>query len=148
MKKFRFKLDTLLSVREREVECSSQRLAQANERLLSEVAKQKELEKEQGAIEDSLRFTADQKIQAREVVENLQYIDLLKKKICMKQEQVNYREKIVRQAAEKATEALQERKAIEKLKEKRYGQWKKRQVDLENADLDELATERYHKDQK
>lgn len=144
MKKFRFKLATLLKVREEE-EKEAQRAL---------MAVQKELDEIQNAIQQLVeerrgvggKHPGKSSYYADEMTLYFGYLEQLAQKIAALQDEAMRVENVVEQKKALLREAVKERKVLEKLKERQLEEWKEELRKVEGRFLDEMAVLRH--DQK
>ena len=145
MKKFQFKLESVLKIRkqaEQEALIDLQEAESQLKKILDHIAS---LEKEILETETSLRSQARQALSAQEIAYHSSYIQLTRVKIEKMQDNMLRAKNNVEEKRQIAVKAMQERKMIEKLKEKRYSQWEKEIVEKERSQLDEIGTMRHSK---
>ena len=148
MKRFQFKFDTLLRVREEKENVAQQKLSSEQQVLQGHLEDKSKLENEGKTVEEDMRFAKESRIDAKAFVDNLNYMEALRSQIAQKQDDVMRQQNVVEEKRTQVKSAMQERKVIENLKEKKYGQWKREVEAAENAFLDEQATQRYYKDKQ
>ena len=148
MKRFQFKFDTLLRVREEKENAAQQKLSFERQALQEHLDDKGRLENEGKDVEDNMRFAKESRIDAAAFVNNLHYMEALRGKIAQKEDDVMRQQNVVEEKRGEAAAAMRERKVIENLKEKKYGQWKREAAAAESAFLDEQATQRYYKDKQ
>jgi flagellar FliJ protein len=105
----------------------------------------KSLDKERLSVEQELTDTQRKSHVATRLVEHLQYLDLLKKKIAYSQDDVIKLQNKIASKRQKLFEAKKNKEVLEKLKEKHYSDWKNHIDKIESQFLDELATIRFHR---
>lgn len=143
MKKFRFRLETLLKFRKMEEEQAQIKMAEANTRLY----KEQELLSQ---LQHKLLFSLDllnQEQTGSPTIETLKtfsyYIDKIKSDIVSQHQQVANAE-IYRQECLTALEAaIKQRKLVDNLREKRLEQYNAELLQEEQKILDELGTQAF-----
>jgi len=148
MKKFHFKLDALLRVRKERENVARQDLSVARQDLQEHLEYMGKLENEGQAVEDAMRFNKNAKIDAADLAIHRQYMEVLKVRISHQQDKVMESKNVVEGKRQVVTQAMQERKVIEKLKEKQYAKWRSEVESAEKAFFDEQGTMRYFKDKR
>jgi flagellar FliJ protein len=143
MKKFKFKLDTVLKVKLR---IEAERKQQLQQTELARDAALRQLENRRAELEETIR---QYEVNTRRKFDRIlahyynQYTIWLGGKIKEARIQLDYCENEVAQARQRLLEAAKERKTLEKLKEKAYRQYKTAELREEIIFLDELGTERF-----
>lgn len=145
MKKFLFRLETVLKVRkakegrmERELSFSLQKLSQWLE-------KEAMAEKQIASLMDALRKKREEKDRSLEetyqqILEHLSdNLKQVKSTIVAQQTQIRMQE-------ERLKQAVQERKIVEKIKEKHYASWRVQAEQSDGALIDELALNQHRFD--
>lgn len=143
MKKFRFRLETLLKFRKMEEEQAQIKMTEANIRLY----KEKELLNQ---FQDRLVSTLDllSKEQSGSLtVEILKtfsyYIDKIKRDIILQREQVAKAEDYRQECLTQLEDAMKQRKLVDNLREKRLDQYNIELLQEEQKVLDELGTQAF-----
>lgn len=145
MKAFRFKLETLLSVKKREEEQAQMLVLQAEQEVRLLEKELHSLKQEMESTEQQFR-REQQGLFSATLLHDLQtYLYSLQGKIAAQEDKIFRANNILHQKRQKLSLAMKERKSIEKLKEKQYGDWQKEIARQEAEFLDELGTIR-HKD--
>lgn len=142
MKKFNFRLEKVLEVREIEEEKAQNRLLQAREKV-------QKIKKELNELED-IQYDLYQYLREKEGLtlnENLQYREYIKNNrqqiIASENRLVNQQEKVA-SFQQAYIEKRRRREVLEKLKEKEYLRYYKEMLLKEQKEMDELAL-RFHK---
>ena len=149
MKKFRFKLETVLNVKEKREEqlkhelLKLQALKVQEEQLLSEV-------KEKRAYISREKSNENKKgTDIQSLINFEQYLGVLLKKIDDTQKNIKVLEKKADIKREEVVEASREKKVFEKLKEKQFGEFQRVVNENEQKVLDEMAVSKFNrKEQK
>lgn len=149
MKKFKFKLETVLNVKERKEEQLKHELMQIQalkireEQLLSEV-------KEKRAYISMEKSDENKKgTDIQNLVNFEQYLGVLLKKIDDTQNSIKVLEKKADIKRVEVVEASRQKKVFEKLKEKQFGEFQKVVIQNEQKVLDEMAVSKFNrKEQK
>jgi flagellar FliJ protein len=144
MKKFQFSLSTLLQVRSQQEEIAHKNLLDSH-LVLNKMNHQlielfQELEKIQTQIlqKQCNQFPAD-------LSEYYLYLEMLKKKIARQKNLVDEAEVSLERRRKEVVRAMQRRKIIENLRDKKYSEWETTNFNSERSSLDELSTMRYSK---
>lgn len=139
MKKFIFKLESLLNMRQKREELVVQELAAAQAskmRILNKISDTKKIVS--ALIEDSKSYLkASIRIDSLLISRN--YIELLKKQLAALEIELQAADEKILQVKQKLAEAVKQRKIIEKLKENQFTQYKKDYNKNDNAQMDEIA---------
>lgn len=138
MKKFFFRLETLISVRraresalKREFEHATQRWDQFKE-------KEKMLHTQINALmEEMHKKRVEGKLHLQETYS--QILEHLNVSLSQVQQTVNAHSKQLEEQKGRLKQAIQERKIVEKIKEKHYNHWRQQDAQSEGALLDEIA---------
>ncbi len=141
MKKFEFRLQTVLEQRERHENLARKALAEA----LAELVKMQEIVRKLVLERKNLEQEFEEKLKQEpaKLPAYLDYFASLGKRIADQQDAILKFQNIVEQKRQALAEARKEKKVIENLKDKQYSEWKKELEKQETAFLDELATSRY-----
>lgn len=138
MKKFFFRLETLLKIRrahegtiKRELEHINQKLGQAKE-------KERMLQTQIHSLTEEMRKRREEgKLDLQETYH--QILEHLTSSLAVLQQNLLAQQKQVEEQQERLKQAVLERKVIEKIKEKHYAGWLSRHSQSEGALLDEIA---------
>ncbi len=143
MKKFRFRLETLLKFRKMEEEQAQITMAEANTRLY----KEQELLSE---FQNKLLFSIDllyKEQSGSPTIETLKtfsyYIDKIKSDIIVQREQVTKAEAYRQECLDALEAAIKQRKLVDNLREKRFEQYNAELLQEEQTRLDELGTQAF-----
>ena len=147
MAKFKFRLQKVLEMR-------TQR-EQLLQRQYNELRKQAELEKmrllkliqDQETAREELSAKQRGTIAINEVMDYLAYLEVLKHDIERQTVVLREAEERAEEARQELLRASQEKKAVEKLKEKQFEEFQKEQQRLEVVFLDEVSSSRYNRQQ-
>lgn len=143
MKKFEFKLETVLKMRIRHEE-QCQKDLQAAEKLQMEAARQVEIR--QGQIEETVGFYKKSmagKFDLFTVTNFQDYLQWLTRLLDQDIRQLDECNRRVAFARNRLIEASKEKKIVEKLKEQAYQQYQAEALQAEIQFLDELGTNRF-----
>jgi len=139
MAKFIFKLEAVLNVKRQQEENIKNELGKAIQRLEAEKQKLARLERNKEEIIDEFNNKA-KKTTVHKLIEFNSYLSLLKSKISRQKERVNKAALDVDKIREELVKAVQERKILEKLKEKKYDEYLIEQKKLEQKTNDEIVS--------
>ena len=146
MKKFKFRLETLLNYRENEQRKALKDLEEVAffiENLSEEI---NNIELEQESIEEEFK-EASKKINPEGLQDFLSYLNYLRGKLSKKQEDRMRFQNILVQKQKVVLKARKKTKVLENLKNKQFTQWEEIKEKQERAFLDELSLTRYAKNQ-
>lgn len=143
MKKFVFRLQTVLEHRDRQVADAKAVVQEAEGRLRDAEEAIQRMHREAEAVEDEMKTAGVDTIDAQELADTLHYLRALQERIAAAQDGLFVIQNEVNDKRRALTEALREQKVIEKLKENQYKRWKEELRREETALLDEMATIRY-----
>ncbi|HOT75946.1 MAG TPA: flagellar export protein FliJ [Candidatus Wallbacteria bacterium] len=139
MKKFSFKLDSLLNVRKKREELVIQELAEAQ---MAEQRIHGQINDTRNTIalmiEESKSYLKSS-INVESLLLSRNYIEFLKRKLAELEARLEEAKQKTLKIKEKLSEAVKERKIIETLKEKQFAQYKKEYNKQDNAQMDEIA---------
>lgn len=143
MKKFRFRLDTLLKVRQRQKEQAELEYAAAANRLISAESLLEQIKQQLSDSMASFQISRDKLISIELLKTYHSYFDKIRKDIVEQKEQVRQK-KLERQ--EKLTllhAAMNKLKIIENLRTKRFEEFRTELLREEQQQLDELGMQLY-----
>ncbi len=138
MKKFDFRLQSVLQLKSQLEDNAKNSLARATRELENQKAFLEELNSINNGSMNSLTSEVDEGISIYRIKVYNSYLSHLKNKITNQKENVNIAERDVDINRESLIKAMQERKIIEKLKEKKYQEYIKEQNKAEQLVIDEL----------
>lgn len=140
MAKFRYKMQSILDVKEKLENKAKQDFAQANARLDAEKVKLVELQKRRSYyMEEGLRLRLE-KIDIRKIRENKMAVLKMDEYIKNQMVQINLASREVEKARVALQTLMQERKAHEKLKENAFEAFMKEEQAAESKEIDQLTT--------
>ena len=140
MAKFRYKMQSILDVKEKLENKAKQDFAQANAKLDAEKVKLVELQKRRSYyMEEGLRLRLE-KIDIRKIRENKMAVLKMDEYIKNQMVQINLASREVEKARSALQALMQERKAHEKLKENAFEEFMKEEQALESKEIDQLTT--------
>ena len=145
MKKFRFKLETLLGVTRRKKEDAERRFAEATRALEEARAKLTEylqdMQKVQAEYAESTK--AGKRISVGRVMTFTSYVNWKRQQIEQQQQVILEAQNMRQQRLKELLEMMSKRKTIEQRKEKRLQQYKDELLFEENKMLDEIGLQLY-----
>lgn len=140
MKKFEFSLSAVLKVRIRKEEIAQNDLWEAHQLLKRVTLELNSLIDESRNIDDQIRKAQQEMYRIEGLVKLFEYLGVVKKKIKLQEEVVKEAKFGVEIRRKMAVKAMQERKVIENIKEKKFKDWEKEFLDQERKAFDEIAT--------
>ena len=143
MKKFQFKLETLLSVREREEKVAQRELAIVHQELERIIGAVEVLYSEREVVEKTLKEKQQRSITIDSVIEYVEYLQLMYERIASMEDEKLRMQNVVESKRKVVMLAMQRKKALENLKERKLSQWEEEYRKMEKTFLDEVATVRY-----
>ena len=145
MKKYKFRLQTVLDIKEKKLEQKLLELARIVDTLNKEVEIEKQLIIEQNTLQSKIVeiSSMDTPQSLFEIQNSRGYWGNLGTKIIAQREKIKNIEYFVQAKREEVNEALKEKKVLENLKEKDQERFYKEFLAYENRELDEIATVRY-----
>jgi flagellar FliJ protein len=139
MKKFIFKLESLLNFRRKREELVIQELAEAQNAEMRIFAKIVDTKKTIAALVEDSKNYKKTSIQIDSLIISRNYIELLKKQLAALEADLEKAKEKVLKVKEKLAEAVRERKIIEKLRESQFAAYKKEYNKQDNLQMDEIA---------
>lgn len=138
MHKFAFRLESVLNLKAQMEDNAKNNLARATKELENHKDYLEELKNENDASINSLTEEVDVGVPVYRVRLYNNYLSLMKEKIVNQKENVNIAEHNVDTNREVLIKAMQERKVLEKLKDKKFDEYVKEQNKAEQLGIDEL----------
>lgn len=140
MARFKYKMQSILDVKEKLENKAKQDFAQANARLDTEKQKLVELQKRRSDyMEEGLKLRLE-KIDIRKIRENKMAVLKIDEYIKNQMVQINLESREVEKARVALQTLMQERKAHEKLKENAFEAFMKEEQAAESKEIDQLTT--------
>ncbi len=139
MKKFVFKLESLLNVRRKREELVIQELAEAQSAELRIFGRIVETKKTIAAVIEDSKSYKKTSIRIDSLILSRNYLELLKKQLAALEVDLEKAKEKVLKVKEKLAEAVKERKIIEKLKESQFAAYRKEYNKQDNLQMDEIA---------
>jgi flagellar FliJ protein len=145
MKKFRFKLETLLSVTRRKKEDAERLFAEATRRLEEERARLTELLQEMQRVqaEYAEQTKEGKRISVGRLMTYTSYVNWKRQQIEAQQQTIMQAQAERQKRLKELLELMSKLKSIEQLKEKRLQQYKDEVLFEENKQLDEIGLQLY-----
>ena len=143
MAKFKYRMQSILNIKEKLEDQAKNDFSRARLHLDEETDKLQALEKrKEDYVEEGRRIRKDA-INIKDLENNDYAIEKMDEYILMQQEQVKRAERELENARIKLTEAMQETKIQNKLKEKAFEDFKKELNAAESKEVDELTSYTY-----
>lgn len=139
MKKFIFKLETLLNIKKKKEELITQKLSKVQAQKLNVI---NEINKIKNKISDLFNNYKNLKMTVLDInfmFLNQNYINYLEKELNSLNEQLNNIQIEENKIKDELNQAMKERKILEKLKENQFEQYKKEYNKQDNLIMDEIA---------
>lgn len=140
MRRFEFSLQKVLDYRQRREEQALRAFAEAQAQLAQERAVLESLLHEREAC--LRRSQRRHRLMMSMLTVEQTYLSALEERIVVQRERVTQAERLLEERRQALLEAQRERKALERLREKQYEQWRQEMLRVEQKALDELATMR------
>jgi len=138
MKKFFFRLETLLKVRKAKEGRIQRELAYVQQKWTQLKEKEESVERQMTSLIEAIRKKREQKEHGLEETYS-QLLDHLKMTLSQTQEALALQSKQVEEKQSQLKQAIKERKVIEKIKEKHYAGWRVQAAQSEGALSDEIT---------
>ena len=143
MAKFKYRMQSILNIKEKLEEQAKNEFAAARMRLDEEEEKLRALEERKLFYEDEGRRLRESALNILDLNENKIAIDRMKEFISIQQIEVNRASALLEQARINLTNAMQEAQIQNKLKEKAFEEFKKEINAQEAKEVDELTSYTY-----
>lgn len=140
MARFRYKMQSILDIKEKLETRAKQDFAQANTRLEAERARLVELQKRRNFYLEEGKQLRLEKIDIRKIRENKMAVMKMDEYIKDQMVQINLATREVEKARAALQSLMQERKAHEKLKENAFQEFLKEEQATESKEVDQLTT--------
>lgn len=147
MAKFIFKMQSLLNIKRQMEQSLKNELGKAVQKLELEKNRFKSLEIEQEECISNLNSKSSKGIIVSKIQEYNSYISLLKEKMKIQKENINYAQNIVDKYREQLIKMMQEKEILEKLREKKYAEYLIEELKEEQKIIDEVISYKYSKDE-
>lgn len=148
MAKYVFKLQTLLNLKLQLEDSLKNELGKAVQRLEEEKRIQKQIELNREECINKVNIESSRGTTVEKLREYSGYISLLKEKIELQKENVKYAENNVDNYRENLIKVVQEKKMLEKLKEKNHEDFIKNELKEERGINDEIVSYKYNSGEK
>ncbi|MCH9627538.1 MAG: hypothetical protein S4CHLAM2_11790 [Chlamydiales bacterium] len=145
MKKFFFRLETLLKVRKAREGRMQRELAYTQHKWEQLKEKEETIDQQIAALIDEIRKKREEKEHGLQETYS-QLLEHLQTNLAQVTDVLAAQSKQVEEKQAQLKQIIQERKVIEKLKEKHYAQWRVQAEQTEGALLDEITLQRSHSD--
>ncbi|MCX7922375.1 MAG: flagellar export protein FliJ [Clostridia bacterium] len=143
MPKFVFKLQPLLNIKTQMEDSLKNELGKATQKLEDEKRVLKGIELEQETIINEINIKSTHGVLVEKLKEYSTYISFLKDKANLQKENINLAQNNVDKYREQLIKVVQEKKILEKLKEKQYQEFLKDQMKEEQKLNDEIVSYKY-----
>lgn len=140
---FKYKLQNVLDIKLRMEEQAKATFAAANSRLLEEEEKLDALKRRQSEYEEEGRRLREAVLNVMEMRDNTRAIEHLREQLKEQQKAVDKARENVEVARKRLTDAVQDRKIHEKLKEKSFEEFVHEVNAAESKEIDELVSYTY-----
>lgn len=140
---FKYRLQNVLDIKMRMEEQAKAAFAAANARLLEEEEKLQMLIERKSAYEDEGRRMREAVLNVNDLRDNTRAIENIKEQIEAQKKEVTKATSAVEGARRKLTEAVQERKIHDKLKENSFEEFVREVNAAESKEIDELVSYTY-----
>ena len=139
MQRFSFRLQTVANLREKEENLRKEELAEARRHLLTEEEHLSNLYEKKRLYQSQLFFSQGEKLDLPGIALLYAYLDDLERQITLQGKRVEQAEAEVENRRQILVKASQNRKILEKLREKRYLDYRHEANRQEQIFLDEIA---------
>jgi len=140
---FKYRLQNVLDIKFRMEDQAKAAFASAQAKLDEEEAKRDALIQKMHVYEEEGRSLRENVLNVYNMRDNTRAIDNIKEQIEEQEKNVRQAAKVVEQARIRLTEAMQERKIHEKLKENSFEEFKREVNSAESKEVDELVSYTY-----
>ena len=144
MAKFKFKLQSFLSIKQKIEDQKKNEYGKAQKKLEEEKQKKEELKLRHQQLVGGLRQKILSGIKPTELQQYNNYIAYTLEEIELQQKVIEKAEIVVKQKREEVIEAMKERKMLETLKEKKYEQYLEEEKKAEQRIVDEIVSFKYN----
>lgn len=140
---FKYRLQNVLDIKYRMEDQARAAFASAQAKLDEEEAKRDALVGRLHDYEEAGRKMREDILNVYDMRDNTRAIDIIKGQIAAQEKNVAQAQKVVEQARIRLTDAMQERKIHEKLKENSFEEFKREVNSAESKEVDELVSYTY-----
>ncbi len=149
MKKFRFKLETVLNVKEKREEQLKHELMRLQALKIQQEQLLKEIKEKRSYISGEKSHNKENGVDIQSLIYYEQYLGVLLHQIDLTKKNIKDFEKKADDKREEVVEASREKKVFEKLKERQFDEFKRMIIYNEQKVLDEAAVSKFNrKEQK
>ncbi|MDA0745088.1 MAG: flagellar export protein FliJ [bacterium] len=141
-KRFKWRLDPVKKIKERQEDQEREALASARNALAQEESRLADLKKQRIDFAEQLRQQQSGRLNLSELARLQAYLNSLDKKIKHQATQVKTVQETANQQQETLLKAMQDRKALENLRERDHQKFRKTEKRREQATTDETANRR------
>lgn len=145
MANFVFKMQSLLNIKTQMEESLKNELGKAVQKLELEKNKLKKIEIDRDECINNLKSKSSKGIIVSKIQEYNSYISLLKGRMKIQKENINYAQNIVDKYREQLIKMMQEKEMLEKLKDKKYQEYLLEQAKADQKINDEVISYKYSK---
>lgn len=143
MTKFTFRLESILSIKLKLEEQAKMEFGAAKMKLSEEQDKLEELYNKKSGYENDLKRLYSEDLDIKRINGTARAIEIVDEQIKLQKYAVKRAEKQVDLATQKLNTVMQERKSMEKLKEKRFAEYMREYNEEESKQTDELISYQY-----
>ena len=143
MAKFKYRMQSILNIKEKLEEQAKNEFAAARRRLDDEEEKLEELKQRKAGYEEEGRRLRLSALNILDLTDNKNAIDTMDEYIALQQIEVNKAAALLEEARIKLTEAMKEAKIHNRLREKAFEEFKKEINAQESKEIDELTSYTY-----
>ena len=143
MAKFKYRMQSILNIKEKLEEQAKNEFAAARRRLDDEEEKLEELKQRKAGYEEEGRRLRLSALNILDLTDNKNAIDTMDEYIALQQIEVNKAAALLEEARIKLTEAMKEAKIHNRLREKAFEEFKKGINAQESKEIDELTSYTY-----
>lgn len=140
MARFRYRMQSILNIKQKMEEQAKMDFAAARMRLDEEEEKLQVLQERKEAYQEEGRGLRRDSLKVREIMENREAVAIMDEFIAWQQQQVRLAEKELEQARQRLQIAMQETKTQEKLREKAFEAFMHEENAKEAKEIDELVS--------
>lgn len=148
MAKFVYRMQNILNIKEKLETQARNEFAEARARLDEEIEKLEAIKQRRAYYEEEGRNMRLSAINIRDINDNKYALDRMDEQIEAQELNIKKAERVLENARVKLTEAMQETKVQNKLREKAFEQFKKDLIAEESKEVDELTSYTYGQKKK
>ena len=143
MSRFRYRMQNILNIKTSLESQAKMHYAEANAKLREQEEKLSAMVRRKEAYEDRARELRKETLKIQEINEVARAIMYVEEEIKLQEREVSYARRNVQKAKEIMTQAMQERKTQEKLREKAFEEFLLDEKARESKEIDELTSYTY-----